>query len=205
MTGTDPELERWMADWKGTTAPIDGARPADEVPAALRRRVRRRSLGLALLTIGEVALTATAIVVLWRVAQLLGTPFDLFTLITLAVLAGLAFAFSLWNRWGIWRPSLETTAAYLDLSIARCARHRRGLTAGWWLLAAEVALYVPWIWHRLHADPADPPRIFDFLAAYGFLAAFGGLAALVLWVLGRRTRREISILEELRTSLTDGG
>jgi hypothetical protein len=205
MTGTDPELERWMADWKGAGTPADPTLPAVDVPATLRRRVRRRSLGLALLTAGELAFTATAIVVLWRVAQVLGTPFDLFTLITLAVLAGLALVFSLWNRWGIWRPSLESTAAYLDLSIARCARHRRGLTAGWWLLAAEVALYVPWIWHRLYADPGDPPRALDFLAAYGFLAAVGGLIALVLWLLSRRTRRETQALEELRISLTDGG
>jgi hypothetical protein len=207
MSGSDPELERWQAAWKA-----DGREPGPVVPervegeiAALRRRVKRRSLGLALMTLWEVIFTSAAIFLLWRVARSLGTPLDLFTLTSLAALAALAFAFTVWNRWGIWRPATESTSAYLDLSIARCGRRQRGLKAGWTLLAAEVFLFVPWIWHRLHLDPASPPQPGDFVRTYGFLATICSFVGIALGLLGRRTRRETRSLEELREALTNGG
>lgn len=206
MSGSDPELERWQAAWQaegGEPGPAGPERVEGEV-AALRRRVKRRSLGLVLMTVWEVVFTATAIFLLWRMARSLGTPLDLFTLTSLAALAALAFAFTVWNRWGIWRPATESTSAYLDLSIARCARRRRSLKAGWALLAAEVILFVPWIWHRLHLDPAARPEPGDFVRTYGFLGVIGGVTGAALWLLGRRTEREIRALEELRDGLLGG-
>ena len=96
-------------------------------------------------------------------------------------------------------PSAETSAAFLDLALARCRRRRRGLTAGWALLAAEVALFIPWIHHRLHLGAS--PTAAEVLTAYGFLATMAGTTAVILVWLGRRTRLDMRELEGLARGL----
>jgi hypothetical protein len=200
MTANDPELEQWTAEWRQQGSARGDA--AERAPAAIRDRVRRRSRRLVLLTAGERLLAAAAIVFLWRFARALGTPLDLFTLTAFAALAELAFAFSLWNRRGVWRPSAESTAAYLALERERCRRSRRSIQAGWVLLAVEVALFVPWIAHRLHAG-ARAPGLARYLAAYGYLAAVAGATAIVLLALARRRAREERELEAIQVSLEE--
>jgi len=207
----DLELAAWREAWQTPERPAKSAYPAnppnppkigaEELAVSLRRQVRRRSLGLRWMTAGEAALTLTAIVVLEKLARSLGSPLDLFTLTTFAVLAACAFGFSLWNRWGIWRPSAESTAAYLELSLQRCRRRVRGLRAAWGLLALEVVLYLPWIGHRLRLKGETEPHVSAAWGAYGFLALVAAIAAAILLVLGRRTRREIEKWEEMRRSL----
>jgi hypothetical protein len=126
-------------------------------------------------------------VVLGGLARSLGTPLDFFTMTSFALLAVGAFGFSLWNRWGLWRPSAESTLAYLDLALLRCRRRVRGLRAGWALLVLEVVLYIPWIGHRLALNAG---KGFTPFAAYGFLAGAVGLTGAILLALGARTRRE---------------
>jgi hypothetical protein len=115
---------------------------------------------------------------------------------SLCLLAVGALAFSLWNRRGLWTPATETTAAYLNLAHARLRRRREALRAARWLLAAETAIFLPWIWHRLHLG-AGLPSLLDYALAYGYLAlVVGVMGAVIVW-LERWTRREMAQLEAI--------
>lgn len=194
----DDELRTWMEDWRVEAKEVAAPDAAARI-AALARSVRRRSLGLKLLTAAEVCFAAGMLAALAGVAARERTPADVATMAGLGLLTIWALAFALWNRRGLWAPSAETSAAFLDLALRRCRRRRRGLAAGWALLAAEVALFAPWIHHRLHLGA--PPTTEEALAAYGFLAMVAGTAAVILLWLGRRTRRELAELEGLARGL----
>ena len=182
---SDDELREWMSDWQADSE------PAPDVRDAIRRRVRRQGFGMILLAAGEVAFACAMLVFLIGFAVRHPQPVDVATMAGFSLLVVWATGYGLWYRRGLWRPEAETTAAFLALSIRRCQRRLLALRAGWWLLAAEVVLFVPWI--QFHAEsPAD------YLFSYGFLALMAGGAAAVLVVLGRRTRRELGELEAVR-------
>jgi hypothetical protein len=192
MTREDQELSAWMDDWQTGKPgnPIDP--PLD--PTVLLRQVKRRSLGLKLLTAGELLFVVCTLAALALAALRDPSPVNVAVLAGLAFLALGAVAFSFWNRRGLWSPAAETTAAYLALTLARARRRREGLRAARWLLAAETALFLPWIWHILHTAAAAPGAL-RYLLAYGYLAlVVGSMAAGIAW-LERRTRRELKALE----------
>ena len=201
MIREDEELRAWMDDWRaeepGALEP--GSRQDDsEAVAAIVRRVKRRTLGLRLLAAGEVTLVACALTALTLFALRSRHPLDVAAMAGLGLLSIAAAAFGFWNRRGLWGPADETTAAYLALTLARCRRRLTGLRAGRWLLAAETAIFIPWIWHRLHQGAGSPGPALCAMA-YGYLALVAGVAlALVLW-LERWSRRELAGLEEALT------
>jgi hypothetical protein len=187
----DDELLAWRADWQGEAGPSPAAL------AAIRRRVKRQSLGMALLLGGELLLAAGALVVLIRFAVQHPDPVDLATMAGLGLLTLGASAYSLWLHRGLWKPEAATVAAFLALAVDRGRGRLRALRAGWWLLGAETALFIPWIWHSLHPAPGSPPTPGNLAAAYGFLLLVVAAAAVILSWIGRRTRRELRRLEEL--------
>jgi hypothetical protein len=191
MTKSDDELQEWMADWQ------DQAAPSPQALERIRRRVRRQSLGMALVLAAELILAAGALIFLLHFALRHPDPMDVTAMAGFSLLVLWVTAFSLWNRRGLWRPAAETTDAFLALSIDRGRRRLRSLKAGGWLLAGEVALFIPWIWYRLHRRPAAP-SLGDALAAYGFLVLVAGVAVAILVWTGRRARRELRALEALR-------
>lgn len=197
MTETDLELREWMDAWQeAEAAPPAAARDA------LLRRVKRRTLGLALLAASEAVLSAGVLVFLTWLVRRSPYPVDWALAAGLALLTVGILAFSLWNRRGVWRAPAETTAALLAFSLRRARRRLRGLRAGWALLGVELALFVPWIWLRLVEATGAPPAGADLAWSYGFLAVWIGGAAAVLAALGRWTRREIARLENLRRELS---
>jgi hypothetical protein len=184
----DDELLAWRADWQAE------AGPTPEALAAIRRRVRRQSRGMALLLAGELLLATGALVLLIRFAVRHPDPMDVATMAGLCLLTLWATACSLWLRRGLWKPETETTAAFLALSVNRSRRRLRGLRAAWWLLAGEIALFVPWIWYSVSTTGS-------LAAAYGFLLlVVATTAAILLWI-GRWTRRQLRSLEAMREGL----
>jgi hypothetical protein len=185
----DDELLAWRTDWQAE------AGPSPEALAAIRRRVKRQSRGMALLLAGELTLAAGALVVLIGFAVRHPDPVDVMTMAGLCLLTLWATACSLWLRRGLWKPEAETVAAFLALAVDRGNRRLRSLRAAWWLLGGEVALFIPWIWHSL------PIRGGSLAAAYGFLLlVVAATAAILLWI-GRWTRRELRRLEEMRVGM----
>jgi hypothetical protein len=188
MTREDQELSAWMDDWQ-SAAPGSAADPS-----IILRQVKRRSLGLKLLAAGELLLVAVTLVGLTLFALHHPSPMDIAVMAGLCLLALGAVVFTFRNRRGLWSPAAETTAAYLALTLARARRRREGLRAARWLLAAETALFIPWIWHTLHAG-TGAPRALQYVAAYGYLGLVVGLMAAGIGWLERWTRRELRALE----------
>jgi Na+/melibiose symporter-like transporter len=182
---TDDELRDWMADWQADPE------PAPEIRDAIRQRVQRKSLRMALAATGEIvfALVMLAFVV-WSALRE-PTFVHVVAMACLALLILWATGYSLWYLRGTWRPSAETTSAFIDLSLLRCHRRLRSVRAGWWLLVLELAVMIPWIVFSLKAKTAG----------FGLLAVLTALVSVFLIVGERRTRRELSEWEEMKGSL----
>ncbi len=181
----DNELRDWMSDWQGDPE------PAPEVRDAIHRRVQRKSLRMALATAFEIVFALAMLAFVTWSALREPTPINAGAMAVLALLILWATGVSLWYLRGTWRPSAETTSAFIDLSLLRCQRRLRAVRAGWWLLALELAVMIPWIVLSLKAKGA----------AFGLLAVLTALVSTVLIVTERRTRRELREWEEMRGSL----
>jgi hypothetical protein len=185
----DEELQSWAAEWQGGTG------LAPEERTAIGRRVRRRSRWMAVLTAVEVAIVAAALGGLLPLLLAAAHGADLAALTAFCAMALAILAFSLWNRRGVWRPRGESVGEFVALSRERNRREARALRAGWLLLAAETAVFVPWIAWRF--DPAARPE------AYGLQALLAGAAAAILLALARRARRERHELDRLHVQLEE--
>lgn len=184
----DDELRDWMDDWRA-------GEPGLADPEAILRGVKRRSLDLKLVTAGEVVLVAVALFVLTRFALRHPTPMDIAAMAALGLLSLAALAYSLWNRRGLWHPASQTTAAFLDLARRRARQRCEALRHARWLLAAETAVFLPWIWYRLHLGTAQPGWL-DYLQGFGFLALIVAVALVVITGLEKRARRERAELDQ---------
>ena len=182
----DNELNDWMADWQADPE------PAPEVRDAIRQRVKRKSLRMALATAVEILFALAMLAFLARSALRVPTPINVGAMICLALLILWATGYSLWSLRGAWKPSTETAAAFIDLSILRCHRRLRAVRAGWWLLALELAVMIPWIVLSLKAKAAG----------FGLLAVLTAMVSVFLIVAERRARRELREWEQMREGLS---
>ncbi|HEV7671600.1 MAG TPA: hypothetical protein VGS22_24025 [Thermoanaerobaculia bacterium] len=163
--------------------------------AALRRRLLRRTLGLVLLTAGEIVFSAGILTLLAAAARRTPTPLDLAAFASLALLAIGAQAWALWNRRGLWRAHGESALVFVDFSILRCRRRLRSVRFGVGLLAAETLVFLFWFF-------LNPAAWSGF--ALGLLAACVAVTALVLALFARYSRAELDALSKLRDEIVDG-
>jgi hypothetical protein len=191
----DDELREWMADWQGDPE------PAPEVRDAIRRRVRRQSFKLALYTAGEMSIGLVMLAFVIHTAVARPVLFNVTAMAGLALAILWAVTYSLWSSRGTWRPSAATTTAFLDLSVLRCRRRLNALRAGWWLLALELAIMIPWLHLLLSSGSPHAPATSSYAAAFGFLLLVASLAVVFLMVARRKALRELRELEELRRCL----
>jgi hypothetical protein len=182
MTSTDRELQQWMDAWQAET----GERTA---PEAIRAHVRRRSLQLGVWLAGEIVVAGLAIAFVIRAALATADPVDRIAMALLAVIASGALALSWWNWRGTVRATARTTREFVRLSVERWRRLRRAIVLGWGLLAAEVLVLAPWVWHRLYGGTA-PPSADAERFGWGLLVLLSTLAALLLGALHLWARRE---------------
>lgn len=187
---SDRELQQWMQIWRS------GAEPHASPQSIYRHVVRRRRL-LSIWVGLEIAIVAGAFALLSVAFVSRPDPIDRAALAVLAVIATGALAVS-WRTWrGMLRTPVQTTAACLAQAIERTRRLRQAVTAGWALLGAELAVFVPWIAYRVHSTG---PRSFS---AWGLLAAVTALAVGFLLAVDRWARREAETLERIGRDLRD--
>lgn len=185
MREPDDELREWRDAWQADPE------PASEARDAIRQRVKRKSLRMALAATFEIlfALGMLAFVI-WSALRD-PAPINAGAMACLALLILWAVGCSLWYLRGTWRPSSETASAFVALSLLRCRRRLRAVRAGWWLLVLELAVMIPWIVLNVKARAA----------AFGLLAVLTVLVSAFLVVAERKTRRELREWEEMRRSL----
>jgi hypothetical protein len=195
-TSPDRELQQWIETWQA-----DEEAPA--APEAIRRHVARRSAMLAATVTGEVLLGAGMLAFLLHRVVTQPDPVEKVAMGLLALIALAAGGFSLWNWRGAIRSTAGTTAAFLALSADRSRRLRRAIRVGWAILAAEIAVFVPWVSHRLYGGAGSPSAGAEWFA-WSFLASLTALAVALLTGLHAWARREARILDDLRRELGEG-
>jgi hypothetical protein len=195
MTSTDRELQQWMDAWhapSGTDAPA--------APEAIHGHVERRSRMLAIWLAGEVVVSVCAGVFLVHRAVTHPDPFEKVSMGLLAFIVVGAFGLSLWNWRGVVRASTSTTSGFVALSCERLRRFRHAITVGWGLLFAEVAVFVPWVWHQLYGGSRVPSNEAERFG-WGWLAGVTMVGIVLLVGLDAWARREARTLDDLRKQL----
>ena len=186
----------WQAlaqDWQALERPL----PASALEQ-LAARVHARGRFLAAWAIGECVVAVVALTILLRLAITADGLADQLAMWSLTVIAVAATAFGLWNWRGAWRPIAASQHAYIDLSLARCARMRRAVVAGYWVLLAEVVCFVPWIAAVLINTGAG---MRSYLGSYLYLAVFVVGALVALRVIQRWIGREELAIREFEQGL----
>lgn len=136
-TRREPEEEGWEAlsqAWQQIVPPR-----LEQAPVELRRAVLRADLRFRLLAVAEYACYLGLIVlVIWFLRERKGTAAFLWGFMMMCFVAwGLDFAVRI--RRGLWQAADSTTAAWLDLLAARCARKRRYARVSWLMVLTMVA------------------------------------------------------------------
>jgi small-conductance mechanosensitive channel len=187
QTSTQAEWSAWAAEWQA----ID--RELALVRSPLGQRVRSRGVWLVAWVAGEGLIALVAFGMVFWQALASRHVVDAVVMWTLAVVCATAGAFTAWNWRGAYRPHAESHRAFLDVSRLRCARFRRALRAGWWLLATEVACCVPWLAVRSEWTGESVWNRYALLIAL-VTGAMAALWFLQLWL--RREERAIDLLAD---------
>ena len=186
MTDFDDNLEALAAAWQSE-------RPRAKTDA-LTRYVRRRSQMLTIWVAIEMSVGIVGLLVVAVMFVIRPDPLERLAMGALAVVCAGASVFSWWNWRGTFQAIGESTSVYLDLSAMRLRRLRRDMTVSLILLAAQLAVFIPWVWYRQQAVP-NLRWPWVFLASMTVFG-IGGVMAIGRWV-----RREEAVLERLRQEL----
>lgn len=158
----------------------------------LAGRVQRQSEHLRLIVVGEIVLTLAVLVgsgaVIVRNAGASAARTGAMVLLYTAAI----WAFTLWNRRGVWSPYGETTADFIALLRVRAQRRMR--TAWFCLVVISVALML--VFREIEvAWRAGEVNLVDWV----WIAMEGYSLCVILWSVWywRRARREIRELDAL--------
>lgn len=156
-------------------------------------RVQRQSRTLRLVLIGEVILTLLVLGSVFSVLMRHGTAGSLKVAVAVVLYTAAVWAFTLWNRRGIWQPYGSTTAEFLALLRLRAERRIRSawfclvvvglaavLTAGEIVAAWRIGRVSSWKW--------------GVWIGFGLYSA--GMIVWSVWY-GTRARREVRAIDAL--------
>lgn len=194
---SDAEHQEWSALWQGG----DNAAPARNaaLAAAVRRRGRRQNLFFHACALAEGLVCLGLLAFGFDALRRLPAPEGWMLAVVIWLLTLGAGGFSFWNRRGIWRPSADTPAAFLDLARRRCQRRLAAARFALYLLLLEVLLFIPWFAWLLQARPqALRPERFVYAGLVIFVAVVS-IAGYRWWVW--RQLRQVEVLER---ELEDG-
>ncbi len=191
----DQELREWIDEWQADRLP---PLAVESVAARVRRRARKLKIWAA----GEAIVGVTALAAVAHRAIVDPDPLEKLAMSLLGAIAIGALAFSWWNWRGMFRVSNASTAAFLEYSARRARQWQRYLRAGWIILLAEVAVFVPWVRHRVSvAGDAAAAAWFG----WSLLVVMVTLAIAFMLVAQRSVRREMDQLAALDEELKREG
>jgi len=190
---TDHELAQWRASWQAEeTASASGA--AVDVRRIVATQRRRMAASHIFGTIFAAALLIFSGVMAYRDSstERLAWAAVIWTLTLVAT------GFLIRNWRGLWTEDDNSSSAFLALARQRCHASLRAVRFGYWLVAIELVIALPWLsWDYLafkRPRGADPSGTLTALGATILLAA-------IYWTFfafqRRRKLREMHRLEEL--------
>jgi Flp pilus assembly protein TadB len=143
VTTIDLELAAWRRDWSTETEPLP----------ELKRKIRRQNLRITVVVAALCVCLALSTIAAVRTRS--------------SFMAGLAtgmwFAslslgsYAWWVRRGAWRPTAQTTLAYLELSYRRAIARARTLRFSFYFLLAGIVLsaaFFAWNWQQFTTTEA---------------------------------------------------
>lgn len=189
------DLQALAADWQAAAPP---ATPAERIRDHVRRRGRLFTMWAA---IEGVVGTAFLVFLVHRAATQ-PDPLEKLAMGLLAAITAATMTFGAWNWRGALRSSAEDTRTFVTLSAERSRRIARSVRVSWLVLAAQVAVFVPWIRHRLYGGGRTPSWELE-LFGWGFLALMTGLAVMFILAVQSWSRRDAAAFEQIRQELDE--
>jgi len=195
--GIDGEWEGWAADWRADGKALETSARVD-----VRRKVRLHTVGLIAWTAGEALFSIAALVyAAWWASRDQGAPAIALALAVFLLLA-VCWTYALWNRRGTWRPSVESTREFVEISYLRARRKLRTIRWLPYFVGFEVLLAAPLAFWGVASDPERLARYHEtWQLRFGLLAFFLLAVALGVAWWRRRVLRELEELEELRETM----
>lgn len=189
----DPES--WSELWQQDDPPL-----AKLDAAALRRKSRRFRAGLIVINIVEMFICVGAVA--WMVMRALESG-RWVSWVGVAVVLGLVVVaewLTLKNRRGTYQPANHTAAAYLDLEVLRLRRMIRTSRFMVKFMAAELLLFIPWVFLEIAVDPENTHRATAEMLIEMVMFGLGTLATVGLasWLWRRRLEKSLSDAVRLR-------
>lgn len=169
---TDSELETWQQEWRDRTEPLP----------EWKRKIKRQNLrmALAMVAIGVCLALSTA----W--AERSRSSFAAGLAVGMWLTTAIAGSYAWRVRRGAWKPSAQTTLAYMELAHRRAIAKARQLRFSCYLVLAAILLLAPF----LVLDSKARARDTAIIAALGIEAVF-------FRHYERRKRREVEQTKKL--------
>jgi hypothetical protein len=136
---TESELEVWRTAWK-KPAPAE-AQSVHSFRAQHHRQQRRLRLRYSFSLAFAVILVAYAAIVLHNDFRAEVFAWALVVWITTLGATG----FSVWNSSGLWKESASSVCEYADVYEKRSLATLRAMRFGFWFLALQLSIAVPWL------------------------------------------------------------
>lgn len=132
---TDTELQTWQQEWRDHTEPLP----------EWKRKIRRQNLWTAAAIVALCLCLAFATLWAWRSR----TSFAIGFAVGLWVASTVAGSYAWWVRRGAWRPTAQTTLAYMELLHRRAVAKARQLRFSFYFLLLAIlgfAGFMAWDW-----------------------------------------------------------
>jgi len=178
----DQELNEWMNDWHAAAEPLN----------VVKEKVRRQGVMQMASTVAEILAAIALIGIPAEIARRNPSP-DVFAWFVICfAFTAVASTFSFNNFRGTWRPTAESTRAYLELAVKRAEARLRAADFGWNLLGLEVVFVSVWCVIRWAQGGLDTGELFFRLGLVPVLSI-----PLTGWLLWSQRRARVD-LRELR-------
>jgi RNA polymerase sigma-70 factor (ECF subfamily) len=177
---------------------MDPSGAADEIRAYVRRRGRLLEVWVAF----DVVIGAAFLAFLLHRAVTHPDPLEKLAMGLLASITAGTMAFGWWNWRGALRASSENTRVFVELSTDRSRRFARSIKAAWVVLAAQAAVFTPWVAHRLYGI-GRPPTRGEEIFGWGLLIVMLSGATVFVLAVQAWARRDAAAFERIRRELND--
>lgn len=179
----DQELANWRQDWLAEQPPPGHFEIRRIVDRERRRMIARLATRLisALVMLGFSA---------WWVWQQWSAEWIVWAAV-IWISTFVTSAFAIWNSAGNWTSLDQSTAGFVDLARRRCLAVLREIRFGRWMVAASLAIVVPWLtWDFAFRHPSVMGLLLGDGIAFAVSAAY--LVRFAVW-----RRRKLKELREL--------